>query len=69
VSLTGATLATPTAGSVLNGGSGADTIYGSSGNDRFIDDDYVTFDSYYAGSGIDTIDYSSVTFGSVTIDL
>ena len=72
VSLSGATLATPTAGSVLNGGSGADTIYGNSGNDRFIDDDGVSSDNYYAGSGIDRIDYSPVTFvgaSSVTIDL
>ncbi len=72
VSLSSATLVTPTAGSVLNGGSGADVIYGNSGNDRFIDDDGVSSDSYYAGSGIDTIDYSPVTFvgaNSVTIDL
>ena len=58
VSLSGATLVTPTAGSRLNGGSGADTVYGSSGNDRFIHDDGLSSDNYYAGSGIDSIDYS-----------
>jgi Ca2+-binding RTX toxin-like protein len=71
VSLSSATLTSATTGSILNGGSGADTISGSSGNDRFIDDDFIDFDKYYAGDGIDTIDYSAVTFGNglVTIDL
>ncbi|WP_428667709.1 beta strand repeat-containing protein [Reyranella sp.] len=72
VSLGGATLATSTVGSVLNGGSGADTVYGSSGDDRFIDDDGVSSDIFNAGSGTDWIDFSPVFFvgaNSVTIDL
>jgi Ca2+-binding RTX toxin-like protein len=71
VSLDNAPLANPTAGSTLNGGSGVDTVYGSSGNDHFIDDDGVSLDTYYAGAGVDTIDYTPVTFadGVVSINL
>ncbi|NEQ61178.1 MAG: calcium-binding protein [Moorea sp. SIO4A1] len=55
---------------MLNGGSGVDTTNGGSGNDRIIDDDFVNFDIHNGGLGIDTIDYSNVTFGSgVTINL
>ncbi|NEO43587.1 MAG: calcium-binding protein [Moorea sp. SIO4A3] len=55
----------------INGGAGADTIIGGIGNDTIIDDDFVNFDVHNGGSGIDTIDYSNVTFGSgfVTINL
>ena len=70
VSVDGHSLANPTTGSTLNGGTGADTIYGSAGNDTFIDSDGVNSDAYYAGSGIDTIDYSSVSFvDGVSINL
>nr|WP_287256773.1 calcium-binding protein [Moorena sp. SIO4E2] len=55
----------------LNGGAGVDTTNGGSGNDRIIDDDLVNFDIHNGGTGIDTIDYSNVTFGAglVTINL
>jgi Ca2+-binding RTX toxin-like protein len=55
----------------LNGGSGADTVNGGAGNDTVIDDDFVNFDNHDGGAGIDTIDYSNVTFGAglVTINL
>ncbi|MBD2503726.1 M10 family metallopeptidase [Anabaena azotica] len=55
----------------INGGAGADTTNGGSGNDRIIDDDAVSFDIHDGGDGIDTIDYSQITFASgvVTINL
>ncbi|MBG1241416.1 calcium-binding protein [Nostoc sp. NZL] len=54
----------------INGGAGVDSTNGGSGNDRIIDTDFVTFDVHNGGSGVDTIDYSGVTFGSgVTINL
>jgi serralysin len=55
----------------INSGAGVDTTNGGSGNDRVIDDDFVTFDVHDGGSGIDTIDYSTISFGSgfVTINL
>ena len=71
VSLSGATLAHPTAGSTIDAGPGTDAVYGNIGNDRFIDSDFVNSDSYYGGGGIDTVDYSPVTFANnvVTINL
>ncbi|MGJ5633957.1 beta strand repeat-containing protein [Nostoc sp. CALU 1950] len=54
----------------INGGAGADSTNGGSGNDRIIDTDFVNFDVHNGGTGVDTIDYSGVTFGSgVTINL
>ncbi|MHC0063546.1 beta strand repeat-containing protein [Nostoc sp. UIC 10890] len=54
----------------INGGAGVDSTNGGSGNDRIIDTDFVTFDVHNGGTGVDTIDYSGVTFGSgVTINL
>jgi Ca2+-binding RTX toxin-like protein len=55
----------------INAGGGADVVNGGSGNDRIIDSDFVNFDFYDGDAGIDTIDYSNVTFddGLVTINL
>ncbi len=54
----------------INGGTGVDSTNGGSGNDRIIDTDFVTFDVHNGGAGVDTIDYSGVSFGSgVTINL
>ncbi|MDZ8237874.1 MAG: calcium-binding protein, partial [Nostoc sp. ChiQUE01a] len=55
----------------INPGSGSDTTNAGGGNDRVIDDDFVNFDNHNGGSGVDTIDYSSITFGDgvVTINL
>ncbi|MFW9263807.1 calcium-binding protein [Nostoc sp. CALU 546] len=54
----------------INGGAGVDSTNGDSGNDRIIDTDFVTFDVHNGGTGVDTIDYSGVTFASgVTINL
>ena len=55
----------------INAGDGADITLGGAGDDLIIDDDAVNFDSHDGGSGIDTIDYSLVTFidDLVTIDL
>ncbi|NEQ11354.1 MAG: hypothetical protein F6K37_37325 [Moorea sp. SIO4E2] len=55
----------------INGKGGADRTNGGSGNDRIIDDDLVNFDIHNGGTGIDTIDYSNVSFssGRVTINL
>jgi Ca2+-binding RTX toxin-like protein len=56
---------------ILNGNTGIDRTFGGNGNDRIIDDDAVNFDIHDGGAGIDTIDYSPVTFGAglVTINL
>jgi subtilisin-like proprotein convertase family protein len=56
---------------VLNGGAGADVVRGGTGNDRIVDDDFVNFDYLDGSDGVDTIDYSLVTFASglVTIDI
>ncbi|MCW5698021.1 MAG: calcium-binding protein [Bauldia sp.] len=56
---------------VVTGRQGVDTVLGGDGNDRVIDRDFVNFDVRDGGAGIDTIDYSVVTFsdGVVTIDL
>lgn len=55
----------------LDGDTGTDRTFGGNGNDRIIDDDFVNFDIHNGGAGIDTIDYSQVTFapGVVTINL
>jgi subtilisin family serine protease len=55
----------------LNGGAGADTVRGGFGNDTVVDDDFVNFDVHSGDEGVDTIDYSRVTFadGLVTINL
>ncbi len=55
----------------INAGSGTDTTTGGAGDDWLIEDDYINFDSHDGGDGVDTIDYSSVTFnaGAVTINL
>jgi Ca2+-binding RTX toxin-like protein len=58
----------------LNGDSGSvgiDRTFGGNGNDRIADDDGVNFDIHDGGTDVDTIDYSSVTFGTgfVTINL
>jgi serralysin len=55
----------------LNGDDDADTVNGGNGDDRVIDADFVNFDVHDGGAGIDTIDYSSISFASgfVTIDL
>ncbi|MEF8703751.1 MAG: M10 family metallopeptidase, partial [Candidatus Accumulibacter sp. UW26] len=55
----------------INAGSGTDTTSGDTGNDWVIDGDFVNFDSHDGGDGVDTIDYSGVTFsgGVVTINL
>jgi Ca2+-binding RTX toxin-like protein len=53
----------------INGGADVDQTFGGNGNDRIIDDDAVNFDVHKGGAGIDTIDYSLVTFGAVTINL
>ena len=55
----------------ITGSQAADVVLGGIGNDRFIDNDFVSFDAYDGGDGIDTIDYSNVAFtpGAVTIDL
>jgi serralysin len=54
----------------INAGAGVDSTNGGSGNDRIIDTDFVNFDVHNGGTGVDTIDYSGVSFGSgVTINL
>lgn len=55
----------------LNGGTGIDTTNGGNGDDWIIDDDFLNFDIHDGGAGIDTIDYSQVTFpsGIITIDI
>ena len=45
-------------------GAGADTVYAGNGNDRVVDNDSVNFDYYDGGAGIDTIDYSQITFAA-----
>ncbi|MCB1449645.1 MAG: hypothetical protein KDJ67_05905 [Nitratireductor sp.] len=63
-------LTTPVGGATVNAGAGADNVLGHNGNDTFIDNDFTSGDHYDGRGGIDTIDYSSVTFaGSTTIDL
>ncbi|MEZ5873249.1 MAG: calcium-binding protein, partial [Nitratireductor sp.] len=63
-------LTTPTGGGTVNAGAGADNVLGHNGNDTFIDNDLTSGDRYDGRGGIDTIDYSGVTFaGSTTIDL
>jgi Ca2+-binding RTX toxin-like protein len=56
---------------VITGSPGADVILGGLGNDRIIDEDFVNFDVYDGGDGVDTIDYSHIAFadGIVTINL
>lgn len=56
---------------LLNGGSGADTVAGGDGDDRVIDDDLLNSDAHSGSAGVDTIDYSRVTFaaGTVTLNL
>nr|MBD2220580.1 hypothetical protein [Calothrix sp. FACHB-1219] len=59
-----------TGNDILNGGTGRDTVNGGVGSDRVIDDDFVSFDVHNGGDGIDTIDYSGVSFApGVTINL
>lgn len=55
----------------MTGGGSADFVDGGTGNDTVLDDDFVNFDVYIGGVGIDTINYSAITFASgiVTIDL
>ncbi|HEV8679979.1 MAG TPA: M10 family metallopeptidase C-terminal domain-containing protein [Stellaceae bacterium] len=53
VSLTGATLATPTAGSTIYGGAGNDSIFGNTGNDYI--DGGLGNDSISGGAGNDTL--------------
>jgi serralysin len=54
----------------LIGDAGLDNTFGDAGNDKIVDTDGISFDNYFGGAGIDTIDYSSFAFGgSVTIDL
>jgi Ca2+-binding RTX toxin-like protein len=56
---------------VITGSRGADTVFGGSGADQVIDTDFVNFDVHDGGAGVDTIDYSHITFSSgvVTINL
>jgi len=54
----------------INAGGGADVVNGGSGDDRIIDTDFVNFDLYDGSDGVDTIDYSRITFvDPVTINL
>jgi Ca2+-binding RTX toxin-like protein len=55
----------------VTGSGGADLVLGDSGNDRIVDRDFVNFDVYDGGTGVDTIDYSNVIFADaiVTINL
>ncbi len=55
----------------LGGLSGLDMVFGDGGNDLIQDTDFVNSDTLDGGAGVDTIDYSGVTFttGIVTINL
>ena len=59
-------LTTPNGGGTVNAGAGADNVVGRSGNDTFIDTDLTSGDHYNGRLGIDTIDYSNVTFSGAT---
>ncbi|MCB1449643.1 MAG: hypothetical protein KDJ67_05895 [Nitratireductor sp.] len=63
-------LTTPVGGGTVNAGDGADNVMGHDGNDIFIDQDLTSGDHYDGRGGIDTINYSGVTFtGPTTINL
>lgn len=53
---------------VILDGSGADNVFGDAGNDIIIAANDTSNDTYYGGSGVDTIDFSALTSG-LTIDL
>jgi len=53
----------------LIGGEGNDVVYGSATADRFVEDDGHGDDTYVGGTGSDTIDYSAIGGGGVSVDL
>jgi len=55
--------------STLIGGTGNDVVYGSYTADRFVEGDASGNDTYVGGTGSDTMDYSAITTGGVTVDL
>lgn len=57
---------------VITPGSGVDSINAGAGDDRVVDTDGVNADYYDAGAGVDTIDYSGLSFSasiSFTVNL
>ncbi len=53
----------------LIGGEGDDTVYGSFEDDRFVEADANGNDTYVGQTGSDTVDYSAIATGGVTVSL